>query len=120
MVGKSKRHFDSISTQNQMTTEKAYFPALLHQTPHSIFDFRITKAQADNKKRWHKDVRSQLPVTLNSPGVEHVATGDPEYPPDVSHDSEHAPCGIVPAHPEVTYPALDVNEAGSVHAAVDD
>ena len=37
-----------------------------------------------------KAIRSQVPVTLKSPGAEHVATGEPEYPPLASHESEHA------------------------------
>ena len=71
----------------------------------------------NDKKQKQRGIRSQVPVTLNSPGAEHVAVGDPEYPPVVSHESEHALWVIVPLHPETTYPELEEIDAGNVHVA---
>ena len=71
----------------------------------------------DNTKCWCPHIRRQAPATLKSPGAEQATDGEPVYPPDVSHESEHALSAIVPPHPEVTYPALGVIEAGSVHVA---
>ena len=77
----------------------------------------VKKIKIYNTKCWRQHIRTQAPVTLKSPGAEQATDGEPVYPPDVSHESEHALSTIVPPHPEVTYPALEVIEAGSVHVA---
>ena len=52
---------------------------------------REREARGKKRKQFaSKAIRSQVPVTLNSPGAEHVATREPKYPPLVSHESEHA------------------------------